>query len=200
MPLLGGNYPAVKRYSEGFEKEYIEDVEFCAELVRQYMYEEAWSLINTLRQESIPLLINKALCLYEMDRNEECINVCDRVLALLGTMKNTVPLASPDDMKALHDVQKNHFTHLVPVTFRYIDMFPRFLRDSVLRIQVDCWSALGNKAKITEVGTPLLSKGYRNVMEAFYKIEHPDPYPSVKSEYGLGEDGKVYFYINGEKQ
>lgn len=200
MPLLGGNYPTAKRYSEGFEKEYIEDVEFCAVLVRHNMYEEAWSLMSTLRQESIPLLINKALCLYEMDRNEECINACDRVLALLGTRKNTVPPASLDDMKALHDVQKNLSTHLVPITFRYVDMFPRFLHDSVLRIQVDCWSALGNTAKVTEVGTPLLSEGYRNVMEAFYKIEHPEPNPPIKSEYSLGEDGKVYFYINGEKQ
>lgn len=200
MPLLGGNTTPVKRYSDGFNRNYITDVEFCGELVRNYMYIEAWSMMENLRTESMPLLLNKAICLYEMDRNEECINVSDRILALLGTMKNSVQPGTSDDRRALHEVQKNQFTYLVPISFRYVDMFPEMLRDSVLRIQVDCWSALGNTMKVIELGTPLLSKGYRNVMEAFYKIDHPDPYPPAKSGYELGEDGKVHFFVNGERQ
>lgn len=172
MPLLGGNTTTAKPYSEGFDEQYVADVEFCGELIRQYMYEEAWSMMNTFRLESIPLLINKAICLYEMDRNEECIGTCDKILALLGTKKNSMPHGAPDDMHALHEVQKNQITYLSPVTFRYVDLFPEMLRDSAFRILVDCWSALGNTAKVIEVGTPLLSKGYRNVIEAFYKIDH----------------------------
>lgn len=200
MPLLGGNPSTAKSYSEEFDKQYIADVEFCGDLIRRYMYEEAWSLMNTLRQESIPLWVGKAICLYEMDRFGECVKICERVIALLGTMRNGVSPVSPEDIKALHEVQKNQTTYLEPVSFRYVELFSQALRESALRIIVDCWSALGNTAKLIEVGTPLLSKGYRNVMEAFYKIDHPDPYPPTKSGYELGEDGKVYFIVNGQRQ
>lgn len=198
--LLGGTQQPTKRYSDNFDAQYINDVEFSGKLIAHTMLEEAWTLMNTLKPESIPLLMNKAICLFEMNRNEDCLKACERSLALLGTMKNTLPTPPPDDMRELHEVQKNQVTYLNPVTFRYVELFPEILRDSALRIQVDCWSALGNTAKVIEVGTPMLGKGYRNVMEAFYKIDHPDPTPPATAGYGVDEHGKVYFQFNGERR
>lgn len=176
--LLGGiPQPTSQCYSDNFDAQYIDDVEFVGKLIARNMIQEAWMLMNTLSSESIPLLLNKSLCLFEIGRKEDCLVACERVLALLGTMKNNLPAGKPQDMHTLHEVQKNQATYLNPITFRYVGHFPEMLRDSVLRIMVDCWSALGNTAKVQQIGTPLLGKGYRNVMEAFYKIEHPDLNP-----------------------
>lgn len=174
--LLGGTpQPINQRYSDNFDAQYIEAVEYCGKLISRTMLQEAWMLMNTLKPESIPLLYNRALCLWEMNRSNDSLNTCERVLALLGTMKNSIPPSQPDDMRALHEVQKNQVTHLNPVTFHYVELFPEMLRDSVLRFMVSLYSDMGNTAKVIEIGTPLLSKGYRNVMEAFYRIDNPDP-------------------------
>lgn len=198
--LLGKSSNTNNQDSVSFSESYIKDVEMCGQLISRYMYEEAWMLMNTLQQESIPHLINKAICLYEINRYAESIQACERAMELLSTCKNKVPLGKPEEIQLLHEVQKNQVTYLNPVTFRYVELFPENLKESLLRVIVDCWSALGNTAKVIKTGTPLLNKGYRNVMEAFYKIDHLDTNTPVSAGYQMGEDGKVYFYIDGEKQ
>lgn len=192
--LLGENQQSTsQRYGDNFDEQYIEAVEYSGNLISRTMLQEAWMLMNTLKPESIPLLYNRALCLWEMNRNKECLNMCERVLALLGTIKNGIPPSKPDDIRALHEVQKNQVTHLNPVTFRYVELFPEILRDSVLRFMVSLYSEMGNTAKVIEIGTPLLSKGYRNVMEAFYRIDNPEPPSPSTAEYEVDNNGKVYF-------
>lgn len=170
MALLGENLQSAKRYSDKFDAQYIEEVEYCGNLITQNRLEEAWILMSILKQESIPLLLNKALCFFEMNRNEDCLSACERMLSLLGNSKNNISIGIQEEIHALHNVQKNQVTHLMPVTFRYVELFPEILRDSVLRLMIDCWSELGNKAQVLKLGTPLLRKGYRNITEAFHKI------------------------------
>lgn len=170
MVLLGGNLQPANRYSDNFDAQYIEVVEYCGNLITQNRLEEAWILMSSLKQESIPLLLNKGLCLFEINRHEDCLQACEKILALSGNTKSNFPPEIQKEVHTLHNIQKNRATHLMPVTFRYVELFPEILRDSVLRLTIDCWSELKNKAQILKLGTPLLRKGYRNVTEAFQKI------------------------------
>lgn len=171
--LLGtDNTPGARHYSDDFAPSYREDIEYAARLIEKYQYEEAWTLLNALEKESIPLLFNKAICLYDAQQNETILRLLDRALTLLGLLNNggRKPAVSPE-ITAIREVQKNQLTYLTPVTFRYIESFPHLLKDSILRLMVDIHLELGNKAKILELGTPLLSKGYRNITEALEKVK-----------------------------
>lgn len=171
--LLGReNNPGTRRYSDDFDSQYREDIAYTAQLIEKYQYEEAWTLLNSLEKESIPLLFNKAICLYDARQNETILRLLDRAWTLLGLLNNggMKPAGSPE-LTAIRDVQKSLLTYLTPITFRYIESFPHLLKDSILRLMVDIHLELDNKAKVIELATPLLSKGYRNIIEAIEKVK-----------------------------
>lgn len=170
--LLGSeNKPDKRRYSEEFDHSYREDILFAAQLIERQQYEEAWIRMDTLERESIPLLYNKALCLRDVYHYEATITLLDRASALLIPYERTPIPVETQVLKAIREKQKNRETYLHPITFRYVDLFPHQLRDSILRFMTDTYLALGNTAKILEIATPLQSKGYRNIIEALKTIK-----------------------------
>lgn len=170
--LLGSeNKPERRRYSDEFDQPYREDILFTAQLIEKQQYEEAWIRMDTLERESIPLLYNRALCLRDAEQYESVIPLLDRASALLIPYERTPIPGETQTLKVIREKQKDRETYLYPITFRYVDLFPHQLRDSILRFMTDTYLALGNKPKIREIATPLQSKGYRNIIEALKTIK-----------------------------
>ena len=165
--LIGGDNKTAKRYSDGFDEGYVADVEYAATLIAQRCFAEAWEVMSACKQESIPLLYNQALCLKSggeyFPRVLELFERLQRLAALLPRDSRTLIQA---DTTSIFKAQREEQTHNAPITFRYVDRFPHLLKDSILRHLIGCHLIMGNHAKVIELGTPLASKGYKDVVDA----------------------------------
>lgn len=145
------------------------DLSLCAALITDGRLLEAWTLMEAIPGETILLLFNKALCLIETRNYAQAIPLLERAFTLLTPQKTGITPSTSPEAEAMRQKQNNKDTHRQPVTPRYAELFPHLLKDSVLRLMVDCYLALGNTAKVIEIATPLKSKGYRNILEALNK-------------------------------
>lgn len=168
--LLGSNLQKPKYYSDNFNEKNITEMEFCAQLIIRSQYIEAWTLLNSSQPESIPLLINKAICLIGSQNHSGAVTLLEKALTLLIPQRPVINTPTTPEADNLRHLQNETNAYLEPITFRYVDLFSHLLNDSISRMLVDCYSSLGNTAKVLAIGTPLKSKGYSNITQALNKI------------------------------
>jgi len=171
--LLGNtnNKPDTITYADRFDAAYRANIERSRWMISIYMYEEAWTLLDSMQPESIPQLYNKAICLYDARDNETILRLLDRAWTLLQQLDGGLQSPRSPQIDAIREIQKDALTYLQPVTLEYTQMFPHILKESILRLMVDSWSELGNNAKVLQIATPLASKGYRNIHQAIEKTK-----------------------------
>ncbi|MDR2038852.1 MAG: hypothetical protein LBQ60_13095 [Bacteroidales bacterium] len=148
----------------------INDMEFCAVLLDRGQSVEAWTLLHR-QAESIPSQFNKAICLIRVEEYASALPLLEQVLGILAQTPQGLKTPESPSLRTIQDVQATTKAYTEAITFKYAELFPETLKDSVLRMMVDCHAALGNHNKVLEIGTPLKSKGYQNVIDAIKKVE-----------------------------
>ena len=134
-----------------------------AELISRGMYAEAWRLLKQDSGKEPDKLFNRALCMVFAKKYREALSLLDEAFA----KTKSVPAAPGDETSALVLAEQNKSAaYRAPVTTEYINLFPGFFRESIVRIKIDCCAALEQWREVLALAAPLGGKKYANVEAA----------------------------------
>lgn len=155
-------------------KTIIVNQDFIVRLIALGKYTEAYQLLITLTQtkKEVCNLFNLALCYYYGEIYQQTIYTLDEVLSLLMiTPRNQALLPVDKDCKILLSKQNQSECYQSGITDEYFSYFPEIVKDSILRIKVDCYLHLQQWDRVLEVGNTIRNKGYKNVNNAILLAE-----------------------------
>jgi len=135
------------------------------QLIFQKRYAEVYELLLSQQPASTAVLYNMALCLHWAGNYQQALSKLESIqLASLVSMRNQ--LNADADYNAMKSKQNQTDDYLHGISEAYIQTFPSFVHDAIIRLKTDCWLQLGNYAKVITVATPVAHKGYKNITDA----------------------------------
>ncbi|MCD8043116.1 MAG: hypothetical protein LUH10_08625 [Tannerellaceae bacterium] len=141
-------------------------------LITNNQYTEAYTLLSGCNQLTIAGSYNLILCLIQAEEYTQAILKADEVLRLIQTRVPQTNRNENETVKMLRTKQCRLDTHRAAVTLEYVKTFPGILRESVLRLKIDCYRATGNWNKVIETASQLICKEYKNVETALQEAEN----------------------------
>lgn len=134
-------------------------------LLLQQRYAEAYELLEEKRPALSSTLYNLGLCLYWTGSFQAAINKLD-LIHLTPNLSDGNRLNSDTVYQEIKNKQNLTDDHLHGVTEFYIQRFPASFQDAVIRLKIDCWSQLGDHAKVIATAAAIAHKGYKNISDA----------------------------------
>ena len=132
-------------------------------------YAEAYVLLERQTNPSLANLYNMALCLYFSEAYTACLLLVERAVSKL-------PAYALRHQKWSHYAQNINThqmakdTYLCPVSELYTLHFSALLKDSLLRLQVDCYVYLRDWTHLAQTLEQIQAKGYANVERALKQL------------------------------
>ncbi len=140
------------------------------QLLLQQRYAEAYLLMNGQRQVSENSAIyNTALCLYWGGNYHESLKRLESIQ--FKPQVQSAPEPNDHLYQQISINQKQTNDHLQGITEAYLKNFPGLFHDAVVRLKVDCWSHLGDHARVIALATPIAHKKYQNIIDALTKAQ-----------------------------
>ena len=134
-------------------------------LMGLHQYAEAYLLLERQTNPSISNLFNMALCLYWSQEYTDCLLVLNRVDYKIPVYSFRQKVMSRRGQRLLIK-QMSKESHLNPISEFYVNQFLDILKESILRLKVDCLSALSNWSELLVVASQLSIQEYENVQKA----------------------------------
>jgi len=145
-------------------------MDMCAALINDGQYEEAWTLLDTISEENILLHFNRAICLISGCQDyAAALPLLEQTWTMASSLNGGLKQAGSAGLSQIRQSQNQSRSYQQAVTQKYIELFPYIFKDTIQRLIVDCHFHLGNYNKVLQLGTPLQSKNYKNVMDALEK-------------------------------
>ena len=140
--------------------------EWIVLLLSNGQYVEAYRLLKSEPQQKLSTIFNLALCSYFAEEYEQTLSRLDEALAKLQPNPVDNTFVNDDLYKKLESIQNADDSYLQGMTEMYIRHFPYIVKNSILRIKIDCYLALSLWNRIIELAPLLKSYEYQNVEEA----------------------------------
>lgn len=176
--LLGGNQSDKKQPTVQPDEQATQIMEMCVSLIGDDRYEEAWILLSTFtvnesnNNNSVVLHFNRALCLIRASNDYvAALSLLEKAWNMFSPLAGGIHTPETPELQTMRKNQNERSTYLHPVSYKYAELFPELFRDTILRLLVDCHTALGNDNEVIRLATPIQHKGYRNITEALNKIK-----------------------------
>jgi len=134
-------------------------------LMLQQRYAEAYELLVDKQPAQSSTLYNLALCLYWIGSYQAALNKLD-LIHLRPNLSDGNRLNDDTFYHEIKNKQNLSDDHLHGMTEFYIQRFPASFQDAVIRLKIDCWSQLGNHAKVIATASAVAHKGYKNISDA----------------------------------
>jgi len=135
------------------------------QLILQQRYAEVYELLLRQQPASTAALYNMALCLHWAGNYQQALSKLESI-QLASRVSMTNQLNADADYNAMKSKQNQTDDYLHGISEAYIQTFPSFIHDAVIRLKTDCWLQLGNYAMVITVATPVAHKGYKNITDA----------------------------------
>ncbi len=163
--LSGNNHPG---RSESAPQE---NEDLIVQSISVGRYAEAYRLLKKEPAGKVSVLYNLALCCRFAGDHRQALYRLDEALSVFRPALGNDAAPEDEIYRASVAAQNATNTHLSGVTEKYVSRFPEMMKDNILRLKVDCYSALQHRNKVIETAALLKNKGYRNVVEALETAE-----------------------------
>ena len=134
-------------------------------LLLQQRYAEAYELLADKQPAQSSTLYNLALCLYWIGSYQAALNKLD-LIHLAPNLGNGTRLNSDTVYQEIKNKQNLSDDHLHGIMEIYIQRFPASFQDAIIRLKIDCWSKIGDHAKVIATAAAVAHKGYKNISDA----------------------------------